>query len=45
VAAAVHPPPWLLAAVLVALLSLVWIEAFVRHARLGDPFLEAAESA
>jgi low temperature requirement protein LtrA len=44
VVAAVHPRPWLLAAVLVALLSLVWIEAFVRHARLGDPFVRDAES-
>jgi hypothetical protein len=45
VAAAVHPRPWLLAAILVALLSLVWIEAFVRHARLGDPFVHDDESA
>lgn len=45
VAAAVHPRPWLLAAVLVALLSLVWIEAFVRHARLGDSFVQGAGSA
>jgi low temperature requirement protein LtrA len=45
VAAAAHPPPWLLAAVLFTLLSLVWIEAFTRHARLGDPFGQDAESA
>jgi low temperature requirement protein LtrA len=45
VAANVHPRPWQLAAVLVALLSLVWVEAFVRHARLGDPFVQDAESA
>jgi low temperature requirement protein LtrA len=45
VAAAVHPRPWVLAAALVALLSFVWIEAFVRYARLGDPFLPDAESA
>jgi low temperature requirement protein LtrA len=44
-AAAVHPRPWVLAAVLVALLSIVWIEAFVRHAHLGDPFIPDAESA
>jgi low temperature requirement protein LtrA len=44
VAAAVQPRPSLLAAVLVALLSFVWIEAFVRHARLGEPFVPDAES-
>jgi low temperature requirement protein LtrA len=41
VAAAAHPRPWLLAAVFVVLLTLVWIEAFVRHARLGEPFVDA----
>jgi low temperature requirement protein LtrA len=45
VAAAVDPRPWVLAAALVALLSFVWIEAFVRYARLGDRFLPDAESA
>jgi low temperature requirement protein LtrA len=40
VPAAAHPRPWLLAASLLALLALVWIEAFVRHARLGEPFVE-----
>jgi low temperature requirement protein LtrA len=39
-AAAVHPAPWLLAATLLVLLMLVWTEAFVRHARLGEPFVE-----
>jgi low temperature requirement protein LtrA len=42
-AAAVHPRPWLLATVLVVLLSLVWVESFVRHARLGEPFVEDAD--
>jgi low temperature requirement protein LtrA len=40
VVGALHPQPWVLATVLLALLTLVWIEAFVRHARLGDPFVE-----
>jgi low temperature requirement protein LtrA len=40
VVAALHPPPWLLATTLLALLALVWTEAFVRHARLGEPFVE-----
>jgi low temperature requirement protein LtrA len=40
VAAALHPRPWVLAATLLALLTAVWVEAFVRHARLGDPFVE-----
>jgi low temperature requirement protein LtrA len=40
VTAALHPRPWLLAAVLLLLLTLVWGEAFVRHARLGEPFVE-----
>ncbi|MEZ5192159.1 MAG: low temperature requirement protein A [Nocardioides sp.] len=40
-AAAWAPSPWLLALVLVAALTAVWVESFVRHARLGDPFLES----
>jgi hypothetical protein len=36
-AAAVHPRPWVLAAVLVAVLSIVWFEAFVRHAHSATP--------
>jgi Ca2+/Na+ antiporter len=40
VAAALHPRPWVLAATLLVLLALVWAEAFVRHARLGEPFVE-----
>jgi low temperature requirement protein LtrA len=40
VAAALHPRPWLLATILLVLLTLVWVEAFVRHARLGEPFVE-----
>jgi low temperature requirement protein LtrA len=43
VAAALHPRPWVLAATLLALLTLVWVEAFVRHARLGEPFVEDGE--
>jgi low temperature requirement protein LtrA len=40
VAAALHPRPWLLAGAMLVLLTLVWVEAFVRHARLGEPFVE-----
>jgi low temperature requirement protein LtrA len=40
VAAALNPRPWLLAATLLVLLTLVWVEAFVRHARLGESFVE-----
>jgi low temperature requirement protein LtrA len=39
-AAAVRPTPWLFATTLLVLLCLVWTEAFVRHARLGEPFVE-----
>jgi low temperature requirement protein LtrA len=39
-AAAVRPRPWVFAATLLLLLCLVWTEAFVRHARLGEPFVE-----
>ena len=45
VAAALHPRPWLLAAALLVLLTLVWVEAFVRHARLGEPFVGTTRSA
>lgn len=38
-AAAWRPAPWLLVLVLVLALSLAWTESFVRHARLGEPFL------
>lgn len=38
-AAALRPAPWLLALVLVGVLSVVWWESFVRHARLGEPFV------
>jgi low temperature requirement protein LtrA len=40
VVAGVRPRPWELAASLLVLLTLVWTEAFVRHARLGEPFLD-----
>jgi low temperature requirement protein LtrA len=40
VVAALRPRPWVLAATLVVLLTVVWTEAFVRHARLGEPFVE-----
>ncbi|MBO9522361.1 MAG: low temperature requirement protein A [Nocardioidaceae bacterium] len=39
-AAALRPEPWLLATVLVGALTAVWVESFVRHARLGQQFLE-----
>lgn len=42
-AASAQPRPWLLSAVLIGLLSAVWAESFVRHARLGEPFVEDAE--
>ncbi len=35
IAAAIRPTPWLLAAVLWALMGMVWFEAFTRHARQG----------
>lgn len=35
---------WLLAAILAASLTVVWTESFVRHARLGVPFVEDAEA-
>jgi low temperature requirement protein LtrA len=37
--AALQPRPSLLAAAALALLTIVWIEAFIRHARLGQPFV------
>jgi low temperature requirement protein LtrA len=43
VVAAFHPRPWVLATTVLALLTLVWTEAFVRHARLGEPFIEDDE--
>jgi low temperature requirement protein LtrA len=45
VTAALHPRPWLLSATLLLLLTLVWVEAFVRHARLGEPFVEEGSPA
>jgi low temperature requirement protein LtrA len=41
-AAALAPPPWVMALVLVLLLTAVWTESFVRHARLGQPFVDPA---
>lgn len=38
-ASAAQPRPALLAGILVVLLTLVWVESFVRHARLGQPFV------
>jgi hypothetical protein len=35
VVAAIRPTPWLLAGALWTLMSLVWFEAFTRHARQG----------
>lgn len=37
---ALRPPPWLLALALGQLLSVTWIDAFVRHARSGVPIAE-----
>jgi len=34
---ALRPAPWLLALLVGQLLSVVWLDAFVRHARSGDP--------
>jgi low temperature requirement protein LtrA len=41
VAAALRPPPWLLPLVLLLALTAVWPESFVRHARLGAPFVDS----
>jgi low temperature requirement protein LtrA len=41
-AAALALRPWALALVLVLVLSAVWTESFVRHARLGEPFPDSA---
>ena len=41
-AAALRPPPWVLILVLLLALTAVWTESFVRHARLGEPFVEPA---
>jgi low temperature requirement protein LtrA len=40
VASALRPRPWVLAATELLVLTLVWTEAFVRSARLGEPFVE-----
>jgi hypothetical protein len=42
VAAALRPPPWALTLVLVLVLTAVWTESFVRHARSGLPFVDTA---
>jgi low temperature requirement protein LtrA len=39
--AALRPPPWALTLVVVLALTAVWTESFVRHARLGQPFLDS----
>jgi len=44
-AAAVRPRPWILTLVLVLVLTAVWVESFARHARLGEPFVDAADHA
>ncbi len=41
-AAALRPPPWVLTLVLLLALTAVWTESFVRHARLGAPFVDPA---
>jgi len=41
VAAALRPPPWVLTLVLLLALTAVWTESFVRHARLGEPFVDS----
>jgi low temperature requirement protein LtrA len=42
VTAALRPRPWALALVLLLALTAVWTESFVRHARLGEPFVNSA---
>lgn len=42
--AALRPAPWVLVLVLVLLLSAVWAESFVRHARLGVAFIAGREA-
>src|SRR3954452_23651505 len=42
IATAVRPPPWALTLVLLLALTAIWIESFVRHARLGEPFINSA---
>jgi hypothetical protein len=42
IATALRPPPWVLTLVLLLALTAVWAESFVRHARLGEPFVDAA---
>jgi low temperature requirement protein LtrA len=42
IAAALRPPPWVLTLVLLLALTAVWTESFVRHARLGEPFVNSA---
>ena len=43
IAAALRPPPWALALVLLLALTTVWTESFVRHARLGEPFIHSPQ--
>jgi hypothetical protein len=42
IATALRPPPWALTLVLLLALTAVWTESFVRHARLGQPFINSA---
>ena len=42
IATALRPPPWVLTLVLLLVLTAVWTESFVRHARLGEPFVHSA---
>lgn len=42
IATALRPPPWALTLVLLLALTAVWTESFVRHARLGQPFIDSA---
>jgi low temperature requirement protein LtrA len=43
IAAALRPPPWALTLVLLLALTAVWTESFVRHARLGEPFIHSPQ--
>ena len=43
IAAALRPPPWALTLVLLLAHTAVWTESFVRHARLGEPFVQSPQ--
>ena len=43
IAAALRPPPWALALVLLLAHTTVWTESFARHARLGEPFIHSPQ--